>query len=741
MQFIANVLSLFFIFSFANHNVALALEGVKVYTVQIEAKPPALNDIAIQKNAPKLPMAKLKWLQLQGKYLECSKGAATAKNVTAEIKGWYFLLWGSCAGRIKEKTIKLSEVGTWLKVISSAKIAEGPWTSSINELTWNLNWFIVSEMAEKKPALAWKAHLRMLPQLPNKSGEDKEKFYESAGDIAAKLGRKKEAVYFWQQAYGYVESTSLANKIIENGGSAIIKPDAASVDPEEAIIADGVRRLHDKRDWKTLAQRLGEIFKESPSSKLASQWASKLPEMLSQLEKKKESASYDQIVDLMKKSSPLRHEEWARIFHKRGDFKNSLFFGLLAAEKLADSPLAGNLHWLNGRSAHILGQNELALVSLKKAFEIQPTTAEGTESRFRAGLIYLKLQQKPEAINCFRYLISSPSAGKFELSARYWLVRSLSANQDSERQEQLDIIGKKFPFSYYNLKLRAEKLGRFEWPVEFDVKKDKSNKQSVDLFLLANEYEPFKRIEKLATLGWWLEAQAEFSALSESPTGEVQAAWVEQAYKSGAFPFVVKWGSELVDLDAQWTRKEWMSRSYPVAYSPLITKEAEVNKISSTLVKSLIRQESAFGLRAVSTSNAQGLMQMIPPTAREVAQELNIKGLEIPEDMFQPQLNIKMGTYYIAKMLKTFDGHVPLALAGYNAGPHKVSAFLENYPHVQKGSTSFDFSGGDEIWIDELPWSETSFYVKAILRNVILNQLLDKNELKYSPRFWESLAP
>jgi soluble lytic murein transglycosylase len=123
-------------------------------------------------------------------------------------------------------------------------------------------------------------------------------------------------------------------------------------------------------------------------------------------------------------------------------------------------------------------------------------------------------------------------------------------------------------------------------------------------------------------------------------------------------------------------------------------------------------------------------MQLIGPTAQEVATELGLRGISIPEDVFVPENNIQMGTYYIAKMIKQFNGHVPLGLAAYNAGPHRLKSFIDGRKEVSAQMQKFSSDPLDEMWFDELPWYETSFYVKAILRNAIMYQLLDKSTAK-----------
>ena len=96
----------------------------------------------------------------------------------------------------------------------------------------------------------------------------------------------------------------------------------------------------------------------------------------------------------------------------------------------------------------------------------------------------------------------------------------------------------------------------------------------------------------------------------------------------------------------------------------LITKHAEKNNLDPSLVRAVVKAESNFNPNAVSPVGAQGLMQLMPSTA---------KGLGV-QDVFDPEQNIAGGTAYLRNMLDQF-GSVPLALAAYNAGPGAVQKY------------------------------------------------------------------
>ncbi len=102
-----------------------------------------------------------------------------------------------------------------------------------------------------------------------------------------------------------------------------------------------------------------------------------------------------------------------------------------------------------------------------------------------------------------------------------------------------------------------------------------------------------------------------------------------------------------------------------------VARASEKYNLPENLIKGVIRAESAFNPRAVSAAGAQGLMQLMPGTARELG----------VTDAFDIDQNIDGGTRYLKQMLDRFDGDVARALAAYNAGPGTVARFKGHVPY------------------------------------------------------------
>ena len=152
---------------------------------------------------------------------------------------------------------------------------------------------------------------------------------------------------------------------------------------------------------------------------------------------------------------------------------------------------------------------------------------------------------------------------------------------------------------------------------------------------------------------------------------------------------------------------------YPAGYNDLINRYADENKVDPLMLYALIREESWFNKDAVSPAGAVGLMQLMPKTAAMLA----IDSYKGRDSLFDPELNIGLGTRFFADRLKQFDGNIFMAIASYNAGPDAVSQWL-------KEREGFEL---DEF-IEDIPYRETRNYVKKVFRSYMEYQRLNNDE-------------
>lgn len=143
---------------------------------------------------------------------------------------------------------------------------------------------------------------------------------------------------------------------------------------------------------------------------------------------------------------------------------------------------------------------------------------------------------------------------------------------------------------------------------------------------------------------------------------------------------------------------------YPRPYHETVHAAEAEQKLPDDLVYAVMRQESFFRTTATSPVGARGLMQLMPYTAARAAEELGVS-VE-PEQVVRPDLNVRLGAFYLGKLLRTFNGHVAAVAAAYNAGPFAVRRWLEG------GETETD------LFVARIPYHETRTYVQRVLTNL-----------------------
>jgi soluble lytic murein transglycosylase len=176
--------------------------------------------------------------------------------------------------------------------------------------------------------------------------------------------------------------------------------------------------------------------------------------------------------------------------------------------------------------------------------------------------------------------------------------------------------------------------------------------------------------------------------------------------------FIFKWRKALVltlvvMAAAGWAayHSEWFQRQYiyPFPKKQAVFYYAEHNDLDPYLVAAVIRTESKFFSEARSVKGAIGLMQIMPETGRWVAGEINYPDFST-EDLYDPDINIRFGTWYLASLKGEFQANENLMLAAYNGGRGNVKQWMRQF------SWSENFRE-----VDQIPFRETREYVKKVL--------------------------
>ncbi len=174
-------------------------------------------------------------------------------------------------------------------------------------------------------------------------------------------------------------------------------------------------------------------------------------------------------------------------------------------------------------------------------------------------------------------------------------------------------------------------------------------------------------------------------------------------------------------------RSLWQSM-FPQAFKTMVQKATKQYGVPEEWVWAIMRSESLYKPDVISPVGAKGLMQLMPYTAnnlRKLAGEAAVDSI----DLINPELNIRLGAQYLARLQQKFKGQLPLAAAAYNAGPHRVESWLVNFGQLET----------DEF-VEHIPFLETRNYVKKVVRNHTLYRRLYAKDLTSASFLAKSLG-
>lgn len=143
---------------------------------------------------------------------------------------------------------------------------------------------------------------------------------------------------------------------------------------------------------------------------------------------------------------------------------------------------------------------------------------------------------------------------------------------------------------------------------------------------------------------------------------------------------------------------------YPIPFKPMVEESAREWGLDPFLLVAVMRVESSFNPRAESAKGARGLMQIMPNTGVWAARELGIESFH-PDDLFEPEVNLRIGAWYLTYLIRRFDGRLPLALAAYNGGQGNVRRWLDSMRW-----------NGEVDTVKDIPYGETRRFVLRVLR-------------------------
>ena len=395
----------------------------------------------------------------------------------------------------------------------------------------------------------------------------------------------------------------------------------------------------------------------------------------------------------------------ARTHLRRGDLKA---FQKAGDELLRDSPWdawARQFLYLRARVVEDKGHLGKALRLYQELANRHPGTRQGDLARWRVGWIHYRNGRDAQAEKSLSRLARDRAGSAVVQAARYWAGRSAERAGRPVAETYYRLTRDADPTTYYG-QLGALRLGiairqadrensghsRFPGPPAWSRVSRSAADQAGRLFL-AGLFRPAADALQRPGLKsrYFLYQRARFLHLA-GDHGEALRILERPAFtrdRLGIGP-------------SPW---DFWRMLYPFDRRALRYAEGNGsrNPVDPLLVSAIVRAESLFDPKAISTAGARGLMQLMPKTARRVASRLNLPEPS-PEDLLHPDLNVRLGSAFLGSLVARFDGNLVPAVAAYNAGFNAAREWWKANGQLDEAS-----------FIALIPYRETRRYTRRVM--------------------------
>ncbi len=380
------------------------------------------------------------------------------------------------------------------------------------------------------------------------------------------------------------------------------------------------------------------------------------------------------------------------------------------------------------------GRNKAALERLASIPRRYPEGDMWPRALFELGWIEFRDGRYEKALRHFEELIEKGGDERQEGitgRANYWRARALfSLGRRIDAVEAYAEIAKRWPLRYY----AQQALWRLH-----EVLPDRANRILAEMrsgdgpsrmvFAWRDEFEDpsFERMVELLLVGEVTYASKEMAALGmlgdqvDPEMAVVGAVLLQNAGAEAKLSRVIR--SHFEDFEGLLPKGEgkliWEA-TYPQSFYPLIEKIADDRGVPPSFVRAVAREESSFDPEAVSWAKAYGLVQLILPTAKRFSEEAGVKAT--PRTLKKPDVNLKIGTAYMAWLWDRFEQNPALVPAAYNAGEGAVRRWLED-----------DSARSLDVFIEEIPYDETRRYTRRVLQTYGVYQWFADEQLPPLP--------
>jgi soluble lytic murein transglycosylase len=381
------------------------------------------------------------------------------------------------------------------------------------------------------------------------------------------------------------------------------------------------------------------------------------------------------------------------------------------ADQFPQESAATEALYLLGDLDHDNAELQSAREYYRRAAAGRASVNEADLARMRLGGLAYQEGDYRGASRIFEEYRARHPTGRRVQQATYWAARAYAELGDqADARTRFREVRRLNPFSWYGLRA-AEHLGEEALAIPMEPAPAQNDRiaGAVDQAL--------KRIELLQELDARdaVEYEVERAKRHFDQTDGASYALAEAFNERGHTVTGIRLGWDIYRREGAWNPR-LLRIIYPFPYRELIVAEARERGLDPFFVAGLIRQESTFSARIKSPVGAVGLMQIMPATGKSLARGAGLKEFD-PELLENAELNVHLGTTYLAELLARYGNRAAPALAAYNAGPHRLT-FWSTFPEY----------ADDELFAERIPFAETREYVKIVQQNARLYAALYPGE-------------
>ncbi len=467
---------------------------------------------------------------------------------------------------------------------------------------------------------------------------------------------------------------------------------------------------------------------------------------------------------LIKKSSSVEEKTNARfellkVYYAQGRYRTALYGMKMLLKDANAKKIEPHIRLYIARTYLRLGQKRNAIEMYKEYAHLYPRRRKASEALWKAAWIYEELREPQKAVKLYEEVyrrwkrstfakeaLFREGFGLFRLKryeeadqvfarirfknwpdfhrnrAQYWSAacRDFQGDTLTARRLRTDLARKLWD-DYYTMK--SYLLDKNYIDDELQIRERFNNSASSLSFYaigfanLIDEFETVFLIRDLLGEDYGLLALKDIKLSAKTREEWIALAEIYKKFGDyGKAYRVYEYINKKFFKDTPYTLKPFILKErFPFYYDNEIEKYASRYGLEKELILAVIKQESKYERRALSWANAWGLMQLIPATAKDMARLARVHIRE-NQQLFDPDLNIHLGSLYLKQLSRMYDCRKEWMLAAYNAGPHRVKRWRKI-----PGSNQMD------VFIENIEFSETRDYVRKVLKNYWAYKLLSTN--------------